>query len=326
MFSNRIFLVFTAFIVVVVTIISFVALKKAHEKAENVIRLDKAELVYNKAEDYLRRNEADKAKNALLVVISQYPHSKYAEESLRKMAAISKTAGDYDKAAYYYKRLLKDFPDTEGADKIKVSIEELNMKHMASTVRTEDSVEYEVRSGDSLYAIARKYNTTVGLIKKINGLENDLIRVGQKLKVNIAKFSILVNKAENILILKKDGESFKTYKVATGKENSTPVGKFTIVDKMVKPAWTKPGAGIIMPDDEEYELGARWMPISVPGYGIHGTNDESSIGKQLTAGCVRMHNEDVIELYDIVPKGTVVEIIDGTEVTDVPVEKTESAR
>ena len=60
------------------------------------------------------------------------------------------------------------------------------------------------------------------------------------------------------------------------------------------------------------------MPISIPGYGIHGTNDESSIGKQLTAGCVRMHNDDVVELYDIVPKGTVVEIIDGTEVTDVP--------
>ena len=52
------------------------------------------------------------------------------------------------------------------------------------------------------------------------------------------------------------------------------------------------------------------MPISVQGYGIHGTNDASSIGKQSTSGCIRMHNDDVVELYDMVPKGTEVEIID----------------
>jgi lipoprotein-anchoring transpeptidase ErfK/SrfK len=69
--------------------------------------------------------------------------------------------------------------------------------------------------------------------------------------------------------------------------------------------------GMVMPDSEEYELGARWIPISLKGYGIHGTNDESSIGGQTTAGCVRMYNNDVIELYDIIPVGTEVEIIDS---------------
>jgi len=137
------------------------------------------------------------------------------------------------------------------------------------------------------------------------------IRIGQKLKLNVSTFSIIVDKAANILILKRDGKPFKTYVVATGRENSTPVGVFKVVDKMIEPAWTKPGVGVIMPDSEEYELGARWIPISVKGYGIHGTNDDSSIGKQSTSGCVRMYNTDVIELYDLIPRGTEVEIVDS---------------
>ena len=173
-----------------------------------------------------------------------------------------------------------------------------------------DNVDYVVEPGDSLYAIAKKFNTTVAFIKKMNGLESDTIRPDQKLKISVAKFSIWVDKSENILVLKKDGVPFRTYSVATGKDNSTPVGVVTIVDKMVKPVWTKPGGGLVMPDSEEYELGERWLPVSIKGYGIHGTNDDASIGKQLTAGCVRMHNADVIELYDLVPIGTEVEIVD----------------
>ena len=62
------------------------------------------------------------------------------------------------------------------------------------------------------------------------------------------------------------------------------------------------------------------MPLSIHGYGIHGTNDDSSIGRQATAGCVRMHNSDVIELYDMVTKGTAVEIVDSREKTEGKVE------
>jgi lipoprotein-anchoring transpeptidase ErfK/SrfK len=113
------------------------------------------------------------------------------------------------------------------------------------------------------------------------------------------------------MVLKKNGQPFKEYTVSTGRNNSTPVGVFTVVDKMVEPAWTKPGVGTVLPEDKQYELGARWIPISVTGYGIHGTNDESSIGGQVTSGCVRMKNAEVIEVFDFIPKGTEVEIVDG---------------
>lgn len=312
MLNNRILLVSVLVVVLAVSVLSFVILKRTPKEPVLAIKLDKAEMIHKRAEDYLQSGETSKAENAFLVLIGQYPYSPYAESSLRELAAIHVKLGNYDKAAYYYKRLLNDFPGVKDAGEIRASIEELNMKHMASSVRSEDSIVYEVRSGDSLYSIAKKFNTTVALTKRVNDLKSDIIRVGQKLKIVVAKFSIHVDKAKNILVLKKDGSPFKTYKVATGENNSTPVGKFTIVDKMVRPPWTKPGVGVVMPDQEAYELGERWMPISMAGYGIHGTNDESSIGKQTTAGCIRMRNEDVIELYDIVPAGTEVEITDGT--------------
>ena len=57
-------------------------------------------------------------------------------------------------------------------------------------------------------------------------------------------------------------------------------------------------------------LGSRWLGFNMPGYGIHGTIEPETIGKQVTAGCVRMRNSDVEELYDILPLGTEVSIVD----------------
>ena len=309
--KSRPILIITLIIVVIITALSFLSVKRAYRGFQETYHLDKAELIYEKAEEFLNNGETEKAISALAMCVNQYPTSRYAEESLKTLIAIYLEQGDQAQARYYYRSLTSSFPEIEDADKILADIEELNMKMMQSRAITEDSIQYKVQPGDTLYGIAKKFNTTVELIKKTNNLSSDIIRVGQNLKVNISTFSILVDKYRNILVLKKNGEVFKTYMVATGKNNSTPVGTFTIVDKVIKPPWTKPGVGIVMPDSEEYELGERWMAISIQGYGIHGTNDPSSIGRQLTAGCVRMHNEDVIELYDIVPNGTVVEIVDG---------------
>jgi lipoprotein-anchoring transpeptidase ErfK/SrfK len=309
--KKRIFFVVAVFVVFLITAVSFLVRGNISGRSANIVETDKAALAYTKAEEYLKAGEQGKAVDILTMVIDRYPDSGYAETSLRRLAGIHFDNGDYTKAKYYNNRLLEISPGIKGAQKIRSTIEELNMKIMQLPAITAGSTEYTVQPGDTLTVIAKKFNTTVALIKKINGLKSDMIRSGQKLKINTSTFSIHVDKTRNILLLKKDGIPFKTYKIATGKDNSTPTGVFTIVDKMVKPPWTKPGVGVIMPDSDEYELGERWMPISAPGYGIHGTNDESSIGKQSTAGCIRMHNDDVIELYDIVPRGTEVEIVDS---------------
>ena len=86
---------------------------------------------------------------------------------------------------------------------IKNKIEELNLRILFSDIVENDSFLYEVEKGDTLDEIAKKFNTTVELLKKANGLTSDMIKVGDTLKVVQSQFSVVVDKSQNILILKK---------------------------------------------------------------------------------------------------------------------------
>lgn len=109
------------------------------------------------------------------------------------------------------------------------------------------------------------------------------------------KYNIVINTKKHTLKLYNNGTLIKSYPVAVGKASTpTPKGTFTIINKAVNPG------GV---------FGAKWLGLSIPHYGIHGTNNPSSIGKSITNGCVRMYNNDVIELYNLVPIGTIVKII-----------------
>lgn len=113
-------------------------------------------------------------------------------------------------------------------------------------------------------------------------------------------YFIEIDLEQTTLTLKEGGTIVSTYPVAVGKpETPTPTGFWKIIQKTPNPGG---------------DFGARWMRISVPwgGYGIHGTDEPESIGMAASHGCVRMYNEDVIELYDTVPLGTAVEIIGET--------------
>jgi lipoprotein-anchoring transpeptidase ErfK/SrfK len=191
----------------------------------------------------------------------------------------------------------------------KKKIEELNMKIMFSPTIDENSEEYEVKPGDSLTKISKKYAVTIDLIKKANNLEGDNLRLGQKLKIITAKFSLYIDKSQNILELRVKDNVIKTYVISTGTNNSTPVGEFKVINKLVDPTWFRAGA-VVAPGDEKNALGARWLGLDVKGYGIHGTIEPDKMGQQVTLGCVRMLNDDVIELYSLVPVGTAVTIVD----------------
>lgn len=221
-----------------------------------------------------------------------------------------KNQGKYLEAQKIYEQILnKKNPDFSRAELRKAlkEYEDLNMKWLFSGVEIPGSIFYKVEKGDSLSKIAKKYKTTIALIKKSNGLKNDTIRSGAKLKVIDGVFSIRVNKTKNILVLYLNKKSFKHYRVATGSENGTPVGKFTIVSKEANPTWYKAGA-VVPPGSPANLLGTRWLGFDYPGYGIHGTTEPQSIGRHVTLGCVRMRNPEVEEIYDIIPLGASVTI------------------
>ncbi len=208
-----------------------------------------------------------------------------------------------------YQQLVDDFPNSKDVMNWQKKIEDINIKLLFSSAITPKSVFYEVKPGDTLAKIAREFKTTTDLIKKSNNLSSDKIIPGRKLKVWTVPFSILVDKSQNILILKSGEEIIKTYIVSTGKNNSTPVGNFKIVSKLVNPTWFKPGE-VVPSGSPDNILGTRWLGIDLPSYGLHGTTEPQNLGLQVTQGCVRLSNSDVEELYIIVPIGTEVVIVD----------------
>jgi SH3-like domain-containing protein len=125
-------------------------------------------------------------------------------------------------------------------------------------------------------------------------------------------YKIEVNKATNRLYLYQGNQLKKVYPVATGRQPGlTPEGTFPVVIKINKPGWKGIPGG-----DPKNPLGERWLGLRVNGdqgrtYGIHGTNQPGSIGKYVSNGCIRMRNQDVIELSKLVPTGTPVWIHSG---------------
>ncbi len=205
---------------------------------------------------------------------------------------------------------------TPDPDAIKL-LGDVNLKLLKSPLMMPGKEYYVIQSGDYLQKIAKEHGTTVELIKIMNGLKTDTIRANARLLVFNSNFSIRVSKTKNHLDLLMDGKLFKRYSVGTGKFGKTPAVQFTIVDKIVEPPWTRPSDNKqIEYGDPENVLGTRWMALKskdhpeLTGFGIHGTWERDSIGKQSSAGCIRMLNEDVEELFGLVPRKTTVIIAD----------------
>jgi lipoprotein-anchoring transpeptidase ErfK/SrfK len=229
--------------------------------------------------------------------------------ALVAMARDSETKGDFTQAKATYQKLVAEHANASEVMNWQKKIEDLNIRLLFSPALTPKSTTYEIKPGDTLTKIARQFKTTTELIMKSNNLPSDRIVPGKRVKVWTAPFSILVYKGQNMLILKSEDEIVKTYIVSTGANNSTPVGTFKIVNKLPNPTWFKAGA-VVAPGSPENVLGTRWLGFDIPSYGIHGTIEPQSLGRQVTQGCVRMANPDVEELYAIVPVGTLVTIVD----------------
>ena len=230
-------------------------------------------------------------------------------DSYLKEAEAFVERGSLLEAREIYQKLMVMPLSSEELGVVQKKLENLNVRILLSGINIEESKTYEVKSGDALINIAKKYNTTVESIVKANNVKNNVIYPGMKLRVLDGKFSIFVDKSQNILILKLNNEVVKTYSVSTGDNNSTPIGTYKIINKLIDPVWYKEGKAIPASSPENI-LGSRWLGFDLPKYGIHGTTSPEDIGKQITEGCVRMINEEVNELFSLIPVGVEVTIVD----------------
>lgn len=160
---------------------------------------------------------------------------------------------------------------------------------------------HTVKPGETLNQIAKDYRTALSAIIRANpGINPNLIYPGQSINIpgfpspNTLAYRIEVSINSRWLKLYKNGVQQKQYPIAVGRIlHNTPVGNFIIINKAPNPGGP---------------FGTMWMSLSKEHYGIHGTNNPSSIGKAVSKGCIRMYNKDVEELASIVPIGTPVNI------------------
>jgi len=126
---------------------------------------------------------------------------------------------------------------------------------------------------------------------------------------------IVIRRAANLLTLYDGERVVRHFAVATGQNvYPTPLGRFTIVVKWKNPWWYPPASSWAKgekptPPGPDNPLGTRWMGISSPGVGIHGTPQDGSIGYSLSHGCIRMHIPQAEWLFNHVVVGTPVYIV-----------------
>jgi hypothetical protein len=125
-----------------------------------------------------------------------------------------------------------------------------------------------------------------------------------------------IDLASRKLVLKNNQQILKTYSigVAKSKEFLTPIGDFKILEMDDNPGWINPyKKGVKIPPGPNNPLGTRWMGFYRnnqlnQAYGMHGTNQPSSIGKFVSHGCIRMLIPDAEDLYEQVEIGTPVSV------------------
>ena len=161
---------------------------------------------------------------------------------------------------------------------------------------------HRVVAGETIAIIARNYRRTIQQLLQANPTISNanLIYPGQEIIIpglaepNMIPYLVKVSLRNRQLTLFHNGKKIKTYPVAIGKMlTNTPTGQYVVVNREPNPGGP---------------FGAMWLSLSRAGYGIHGTNDPSSIGKAVSHGCIRMHNRDVLELAYQIPNGTKVYI------------------
>lgn len=190
---------------------------------------------------------------------------------------------------------------------------------------------YTVKNNESLYEIARTYNTGFNEIVAANpGIDPYVPGKGTSLILPTSWILPDTSRAPGIVVnlsemrfyyffKKKNGTVMvKTYPIGIGEEGyDTPLGTFTVVEKIAHPAWyvpvsirkEKPELPDVVPPGPDNPMGSHALRLSRRTVLIHGTDVPWGIGRRVSHGCIRLYPEDIVELFRIVPLKTPVTIV-----------------
>ncbi len=189
---------------------------------------------------------------------------------------------------------------------------------------------YSVAAGDHLTGIGARFGVSVAVLARDNGLNpNARLPVGRTLVIDNRHLApagvddgILINVPQRMLFHFESGRLRAAYPVALGKPSwPTPTGRFEvatlvkdkpwIVPKSIQEEMRREGKPVLtrVEPGPDNPLGRHWIGLSIPAIGIHGTIAPSSIYGLRSHGCIRLHPDDVAELFERVHVGTPGEIV-----------------
>ena len=189
---------------------------------------------------------------------------------------------------------------------------------------------YEVRRGDSLGSISARHGTGAALIARDNAIgPRQVLKPGQRLMLDNRHVvpqpegdGVTINVPQRMLFHFADGALRTAYPVTVGRPDwETPLGPFTVINRQQDKPWIvpksiqeemrlqgKPVQTRVEPGPDN-PLGRHWIGLSMPAIGIHGTNAPTSIYALRSHGCVRMHPDDVADLFERVRVGDAGRIV-----------------
>jgi L,D-transpeptidase ErfK/SrfK len=193
-----------------------------------------------------------------------------------------------------------------------------------------DEFTYAMQRGDSLARVGARFGVDPPVLASQNGLSiTAVIPAGRVLKIDnrhivpaIREDGILINVPQRLLFYFEAGSVVAWYPVGLGRADwPTPRGSFFIATKEEQPVWDVPRSiqeemrregkrvETRVPPGPRNPLGSYWMGLTASGCGIHGTTAPTSVYRFQTHGCIRLHSDDVADLFSRVSIGTPVELI-----------------
>lgn len=217
--------------------------------------------------------------------------------------------------------------DVDAAKKLMMEINQTVVFSPKRFADDEFGGTYSVQPGELMSKIATKYEITWEALGRLNGISDPKkLRAGQAIKVIHGPFNAVVSKSKYTMDiylgppLEKGSMYVTTFPVGLGKDDSTPTGAWLVEagKKIKNPTYYSPrGEGIVDADDPKNPLGERWVgltgidghAVGKASYGIHGTIDETSIGKMESMGCIRLKNADVEWVFDLMVEGKSIVVV-----------------
>ncbi len=183
---------------------------------------------------------------------------------------------------------------------------------------------YKVQPGDQLRTISKKFNVPYEILMDINNIKRpESLRAGETIKVINGPFHVRIYRSSFTLDLFLQNTFIRSFSVGLARAgHETPTGLWIVKPdgKMISPTWTDPDTGkTYEAEDPDYPLGSRWIGLEGvkgaakgrTGFAIHGTKNPDEIGTASSRGCVRLHNGNVVLMYNVLMPGvSQVEIVD----------------